>query len=318
LKPVYKSIYDLRIFFNFLKIKIAYYYYEDFEPIIEEIDCYPDGILPPGWPFPGLHIYLNGLEASLDGNYLFNSEFKQYFDHLRQNILIEIKNNIKCSTSGKELISYLTELRAILKNCDNKIVENRVNTSTGIQCNYSYKGSEIERSGFDNYPEVEKISKEYLSDLLYWIQNQIRDLIIQTDNASKSIEPIVKGAKMIKSFEFTNPKYLHVKIASVFSELRDHEFIDKKTKLDQLELVFNNVTIDKPIKWIGYDGDLKVLIHTLLEKGIIINPKRSIWDKTRICFIREDGSLFKNKDLRGIKDTLRANEIKSIVNLFLD
>src|ERR1035437_2045775 len=286
--------------------------------MIEENDGNPNGILPPGWPKPGLHIYLNGLVASFVGNYSFNSEFKRYFDHLRQNILIEIKNNIKCSTSDKELVSYLTELHAILKNCDNKFIEDLINTIVGIQCNSAYKGSEIEKSGFDNYPEVDKQSKVYLSDLLYWIQNQIRDLIIQTDNLSKSIEPIVKGAKMTNSFEFTNPNYLHVKIASVFSKLRDREFIDKKTKLEQLELVFKNVTIDKPIKWTGWDGDLQVFIHTLQEKKIIINPKRSIWDKTRVCFIRENGSLIKKNDLRGIKETLRANKIKSIVNLFLD
>jgi hypothetical protein len=320
-KPVYKSIYDFRGFFNTLKIKIVDYFYEDFEPIIEENNGNPSGILPPGWPFPGVHIYLNGLEASYLGNYLSNTEFRQYFELSKQNILTELEKNIKCSTSNKEMISYLTEVHFILKNCDSKIVENRINSNTGIQCNYSYKGSEIEKQGFENYPEVDKISKEYLNDLLYWIKNQIRDLIIQIDKISTSIKPIVKGAKMIKSFKFTKPTYFPSRIPSFFTELRDHEFISNETKVKQLEEVFSDInisTINKPIMWMGDIGDLKVLIHSLIDKKIIEDPIKSIWKITIACFVKRDGFLFDCNSIKGSKATLRANEVKSIVNRFLD
>jgi hypothetical protein len=316
MKPVYKSIYDFRKFFGFLQIEIVRVHNEVMEGILEENPESFLNIWPLDLPRHGLHIYLNRLDASFEGNYLFDSEFKKNFDLSGQNILTELHNNIKCSTSKKELNNYLTELHFVLKNCQDKIIETRVNADIGIQCSYTYKGSKTGKTDINQ--EDEQISKEYLSDLLYWIKNQIRDLAIQTDDISKSIEPIAEGAKLIKSFKFINPKYSHVKIPSVFNDLRDRKFIDMKTKPEQLEEVFLNIIIDKPIKWIGWDGDLKVLIHSLINKKIIIDPKRSIWDITRTCFIKDDGSLFKNADLRGSKDTLRANEVKFIVRKFLD
>ncbi len=132
------------------------------------------------------------------------------------------------------------------------------------------------------------------------------------------VKPHAKSAKMIKSFQLFNPKFTHVKIPFVYNDLHKYKFIDEKTEFEQLENVFKNVTINKPIKWLGGDGDLKVLIHSLISKKIIIDPERSIWDITRICFIKAGGSLFKNSDIRGSKETKRASEIRFIISKILN
>jgi len=163
-----------------------------------------------------------------------------------------------------------------------------------------------------------QLYKIYLSELYYWLKNLLRDFSIQANNVSNTTKTELKVSRLIKSFEFTNPKKFQVHITYLFNDLRDRKFIDNKTDPKQLERVFSNTIIEKPIKWVGGLGDLKLLLHCMVNKDIIVDPKRRIWDITRACFIKEDGSLIKNSDIRLSKETIKASEIRHIVSKFLN
>lgn len=322
MKPIYKSIIDFDNFFKFLHIEIKeIIIIDEYERILFEdspaefLKCYPS---------PGLHIHLNGLEASFLLNYSSDTAFRRFFLSIQHDILTELQKNINCSTSNKELKEYFAKLKSILYASEKNIVETQNKFDSGIQCKFTYSNSKITITvwgiPFEELPE-ERLSKdlaeESLSNLLHWIKDQIRTLIINVDKIIATVKPIIIDLKSIKSFEFTKPKYYPSKISYVFNDLRNGDFIEIKAKPEQLGDIFINTQIASPIKWIAGEANLYYFIKQLIKMGIIIDPKRNIWKKTIACFVNKDGFLFKADELRGSKATKRASEIESIVRKFL-
>jgi hypothetical protein len=315
MKPIYKHIFDLENFFNFLYIEIIGYTVED---------CYGDNVITSENrmeftlsldKLPGVYIYINNLKASFDGQILNNGEFYSFIINMINNVLNELKQNIATSNSYNELKKYFKKLRLVIDNIDVRFIEINADKSQGqIKIRYIYESSNVNTQVSKNINE--SYAEIFLSDLLHWIRDRIRSLYLSANVDISTIKPFNIAVKMVTSFEFTKPKYYPSKLSFIFNDLRDSKLIDQTTSPEQLEHTFKNVIIHDPIKWIAGEACLYYFIKQLIKKGIVIDPKKKIWIKTVACFVDENGSRFETTNLRGSKKNKTASQIEYIVRKF--
>ena len=82
-------------------------------------------------------------------------------------------------------------------------------------------------------------------------------------------------------------------------ELKDNNFINPDTKLDQLKRIFTHSTIqpDNRIKWIGRHIELKWFVQILIDDHKkIAPPVAGRWKATLYCFVDKNGTDFEKEE----------------------
>lgn len=307
MKPIYTSAFAFRSFFDSPQIKIFDLLYEEdlMKVFYDTIDI---GVLPKDYPPPGIYVLVNNLKALYEGECFFNFEYYLRIKDLERNLLGEIENNIRFTTSNNEIDKYLAEVNLILKTCENSIIENK----NRLEDNYEYSGAKIE---LIPSKDLDDATGRIILNKFFWnLKTHLREFLAEVVNKINDTKIKQVNLQYVKSFKLTKNVYSS-KVSTVFTDLISHNLIE--AKFEQLLAVFSNKKIDFPIKWKGGHGDLKTFVTALIDHKIVEDPKRKIWEITISCFVKGDATLFTNKEIRCSKKTSRYNEINYIIRKFI-
>lgn len=197
------------------------------------------------------------------------------------------------------------------------------------QLNDSFEG---DKSLFDKFLTI--LIRQYEGSFLTkGLVDSINDwkAINQTSTPQKTISRKSTSRKMegdIHSLQLKalikNPKYFQSNIhgfLEAFQLLKEHDFIDASTELEQFKNIFRNKEIahQKRIKWIGSTKELQWFIKELMyESQKIVDLKNDIWLITASCFVDKNGKEFMDSQLRNAsgKRLKRKDHLVQIVQLF--
>jgi hypothetical protein len=295
-KPSYKRLYRLNEFFKPLKINVI-----DFrDPSLSDLIASNNGYIPSRWPdnlpLPGIHIQVHGVLVYIISTNWHGTGLQSLLDILKENVIYELKQNIKCEINREDLLEYFTKIREVMISCDE--ILDKENLSELSMSGYESPSLSIILALDDTEP-IPLIRSQIL-DMLYMFQNYLRNLLIETNSIiSECINTVKIDEHKFKSFKLKSINRHRSDIALLFQCLIKGKFLSKNSKLIVFEKAFKEVYMPERLIWTGYQGDLSYFIKRLKVKEIIVDPKHDIWQITSYIFLKEDGSLFSPHNLKG-------------------
>ena len=171
---------------------------------------------------------------------------------------------------------------------------------------------------------------EFLSLLLRQYSGLFIDKLIETINdylnklRKKAPADLVEAKSFLLVGYRDYRKEYFIKNANEFADafigLKDNEFIDPDTKLDQFKRIFTQSTIqpDRRIIWIGRNVELKWFVQILSDdQSKIVPPIVGRWKTTLYCFANKNGEDFEEETVIS-KASGKPDERKDILKNLLE